>query len=75
MSLLEQVGRALCGDRWKAGLARLLGVSTRQVARWAEDEDRIPGKWWIALAALCAARAVDLERLGRTAQDKPAGRS
>jgi hypothetical protein len=37
MPPLEALGSALYGPRWQRELARALGVSDRQVRRWAAD--------------------------------------
>jgi hypothetical protein len=39
---LEQIGRALYGERWQSPLARDLDVSDRTVRRWMAGEWPIP---------------------------------
>lgn len=62
--LLEQVGRALYGDRWQAPLARALGSSSdRALRRWLAGEQPVPVGVWRDLARLCDARSTELDVL------------
>jgi hypothetical protein len=42
VEMLSRVGEALYGDRWQTQLAKALGISGRQMRRWASMEMDIP---------------------------------
>lgn len=73
-SLIERVGFALWGNRWKAGVARLIGISERQVARWAAAPDAIPVNRWRELSSLCSKRAEELQKLSVECDTRTVGR-
>ena len=58
-------GLVLFGARWKAPLARTLGVSRETVSRWVSDDD-IPRWARNAVALLCAGKGSVLSLCDRT---------
>lgn len=54
--LLEQIGRELFGEAWRAPLARELDVSERSLRGWTALEDPIPDGVWRDLALKLEAR-------------------
>jgi len=71
---LMAAGRALYGDRWKAELARALGISDgRRIRQWLSDDRPIPEGVWTDTANLLRQkqREVD-EALSQLLQNTPA---
>ncbi len=62
-ALLARVGKALYGPRWQTDIARALGVSDRQVRRWASGDAPVPAHATGELVRLCRVRSVDLAKL------------
>jgi hypothetical protein len=61
-ALLENVGRALFGDRWQTYLGLTLEVSDRTVRRWAAGDAPVPEEVWPALVAVIRQRRLILDR-------------
>jgi hypothetical protein len=60
--LLIQTGRALYGERWQSPLARDLGVDSRRVRAWCNDERPVPDLKEM-LKLLLMKRVCDIELL------------
>ena len=67
---LRSLGEALYGMRWKAALARALGVSESSVRDWARGRDRVPPARVVAIRAVAAQRMAKIvAELDRGDQD------
>lgn len=60
---LEQIGRALYGERWQSPLARDLDVSDRTMRRWVAGASPIPAAVAHDLTRLLRERHKLIERL------------
>jgi len=60
--LLRAVGAALCGSCWHQALAGMLGVSERNMRRWAAGTAPVPAGVWLELDAVLIGRNQDLRR-------------
>lgn len=59
--LLIQTGLALYGERWQSPLARDLGVDSRRVRAWRNDERPLPDlKEMLKLLLMKRARDIEL---------------
>ena len=61
--LIEAIGLALYGERWKAEVARDLAVSRDSVDDWSKGRMRPRTGVWLELEKIRKARAVALEKL------------
>ncbi len=61
--LLEQIGRALHGERWQTGLAADLERTDRTMRRWMSGESVIPAGVVADLRHLLELRAGAIDRL------------
>ena len=56
-------GEALFGPEWRRELGRQLGVTERQIRRWANGEYDPPPGVWREIAELCLIRSLALSRI------------
>lgn len=71
MTLLRDIGEALYGESWQAGLADALGVNQRTVRRWAAGTAEMPDGVREEINVLLAQRAGELHGLiGRFHSDE-----
>lgn len=59
--LLDQVGRALYGDRFAGRLSEELGVSRGTVGRWLSGREGVPEGVWHELEELMIDRSLRIE--------------
>lgn len=63
--LIEAIGLALYGERWKAEVARDLAVSRDTVDDWSKGRMRPRPGVWLELEKICQAKAAALEKLAQ----------
>jgi len=61
--LLEQIGEALYGPRWKSELSSDLDVDDRTMRRWVAGDNAIPIGVTAELLRLLTERAADIDDL------------
>jgi hypothetical protein len=73
--LLQQIGRALCGERWHSDLARLLDVDRMTVTRWVTGSMQPRRRQYAKLRDLLVDRIAELHQLYVAAQPYAEGRA
>jgi len=62
-TVLNQAGRLLWGPRFRADMAREMGVHLATINRWTTGETGIPQHAWEQLAELLTLRKKDIEKV------------